>query len=80
VSAFAKEVRDTIIKAVTDDDIEGLLKVYDRKDHVISMAARHLRCVHRKVFISWVVRAMKDPKRHELRDAIKNVIPPINAA
>ena len=78
VPAFAEEVRDAIKKAVTEDDLEALLRVYDRKRHVISLAARHLRGVHPNVFLGWVVRAIKDPKRRELREAIKAVIPPIN--
>lgn len=80
VAAFAKEVRDAIIKAITDDDLEALLRVYDRKKHIIAIAARNLRGSHKEIFIGWVMRAIKDPKRRELRDAIKLVVPPINAA
>ncbi|UVK55840.1 hypothetical protein DBIPINDM_002403 [Mesorhizobium sp. AR02] len=79
VAALAKEVRDAIIKAITDDDISALLRVYDHKDHIIATAARYLRGVHKDVFTAWIVRAIKDPRKPELRAAIKAVVPPINA-
>jgi len=80
VTALAKEVRDAIIKAIADDDLEALLRIYDRKKHIINIAARCLRGGHKDIFIGWVMRAIKDPKRPELRKAIKSVVPPINAA
>lgn len=80
VTAFAEEVRDAISKASADDDLEALLRVYDRKKHIINTAARCLRGGHKDVFISWIMRAIKDPKRPELRDAIKSVVPSITAA
>lgn len=79
VAAFAKEARDAIIKAIRDNDLEALLRIYDRKKHIINTAARYLRGGQKDTFIGWVVRAIKDPKRAELRDAIKAVVPPINA-
>ena len=80
VAVLAAEVRDAIAKAIADDDLVALLRVYDRKDHVLTTAARKLRGVHKDVFTAWVVRAIADPKRPDLRNAIKAVVPPINAA
>ena len=80
VAVLAAEVRDAIAKAIADDDLVALLRVYDRKDHVLTTAARKLRGVHKDVFTTWVVRAIADPKRPDLRNAIKAVVPPINAA
>ncbi|TPI52675.1 hypothetical protein FJ420_32330 [Mesorhizobium sp. B3-1-3] len=79
VAALAKEIRDAINKAISDDDIPALLRVYDRKSHVVATAA-HLRGVRKDVFAAWAVRAIKDPKKPGLRDAIKEVVPAINAA
>lgn len=79
VAALAREVRDAIAKALAEDDLVALLRVYDRKNHAINSAARHLRNSHRDVFTGWITRAIKDPKRSELRDAIKSTVPPINA-
>ncbi|MGT2465147.1 hypothetical protein ACVOMV_06945 [Mesorhizobium atlanticum] len=79
VAALASEVRDAIKKAISDDDISALLRVYDRKSHVVATAA-HLRGVRKDIFEAWAVRAIKDPKKPGLRDAIKAIVPAINAA
>lgn len=80
VAALAEEIRGEIIKAISDDDMPALLRVYDRKSNIIAIAARHLRGVHKDIFAAWVVRAIKDPKKPGLRDAIRTVVPPINTA
>ena len=80
VAALAMEVRHAIAKAIAADDLPALLKVYDRKKHVISIAAHYLRGIHKDVFIGWVIRAIKDQKKPELRDAIRAMVPPIEAA
>lgn len=77
VATFADEVREAITKAKADDDLPALLRVYDRKTHVLATAARHLRGVHKDRFIEWVMRAVKDPKKPGLRDAIRSVVPAI---
>lgn len=79
VAALAREVRDAISEAIVADDLEALLRVYDRKNHVIMSAARMRGC-HKDAFVAWVIRAIKDPKRSDIRDAIKSVVPLINAA
>ena len=80
VATIAKDVRDAIFAAIAAEDLEALLRVYDRKDQIVSTAARVLRNCHKDVFIGWVIRAVKDPKRPGLRDAIKAVVPPIDGA
>jgi energy-coupling factor transporter ATP-binding protein EcfA2 len=79
VAALAKEVRGAIEQAIADDNLPALLRIYDRKSHVVATAARNLRGVHMDAFTAWVVRAVKDPKRTEIRDAIKAVVPQITA-
>jgi ABC-type cobalamin/Fe3+-siderophores transport system ATPase subunit len=59
VAAFAEEVRDAIIKAIADDDLDALLRIYDRKKHIINTAARYLRGGHKDIFVGWVMRAIR---------------------
>jgi len=80
VAALAKEIRDAITEAIADKDLEALLRVYDRKNHIIATAARYLRGSHKDVFTGWVMRAIKDPEKPRLRDAIRAVVPSITPA
>ena len=80
MAALAKEVREAITKAIAEDDLEALLRVYDRKMYIVNSAACSLRGCHKDVFTGWVMRAMKDPNKPGLRDAIRAVVPTINAA
>lgn len=80
VNALAKELRDAIQKAIADDDLEALLRIYDRKNNVVSAAARCLRNTQKDIFIGWVTRTMKDKDKPALRNAIKSVVPNIVAA
>lgn len=80
VQALAGDFRCGIDKAIADDDLLALLRIYDRKSHIMASAARILRGVHKDAFAAWVVRAVKDPMKPELRNSIKAVVPPITAA
>lgn len=80
VASLAKEIRDGISNSIADDNVESLLRIFDRKAYVLNLAARHLRGIHKDVFLGWVTRVIKDPKRLELRDAIKSVVPRISVA
>lgn len=71
-------IRKSINDAISADDLPALLKVYDRKDLVLSSLAA-MKGVRKDAFVSWVARAMKACERPELRDAIARELPTPNA-
>lgn len=79
INSFAADARSTIVEAIERDDLESLLRIYDRKGAGLAIAARHLRNSHKETFVKWFIRAMKDPKKTAIRDAVASVLPKVNA-
>lgn len=78
VGVLAAEIRSEIGHAIAAGDLQRLLRHFDRKSTVLAFAAS-LRGLHKDAFTAWLIRAVKDPKRAELRGALRAVLPEIEA-
>jgi hypothetical protein len=69
-----------ISEAKKEGDLEKLLEIYDTKDQLLALAAKHLKNSPRAAFESWLTRVLRNDKAPAFVTAIKKVLPPIQAS
>ncbi len=83
VSAFdiegvAEGARNRVNEALNNSDIPALLANFDNKA-LFALAARHLKGTNKREFVSWLTRAMRDPRAERLKLEIRKVLPTVTA-
>lgn len=72
---IAEEAKKKIEDALENNDLQGLLTIYDNKK-LLALAATHLRRSKKDDFKLWIIRMLKDETRaSELAEALKAVLP-----
>lgn len=77
VVAIANLARDNIARAFAENDISALLKWYDNKG--ITAIACKLKGTSKSQFEQWIVRALRNEAAPSVVDAIKKILPKIEA-
>jgi AAA domain, putative AbiEii toxin, Type IV TA system len=78
VAAMAQQARDRINAAIAGDDLPLLLKNYDNKA-LLHLVPKHLKPSRLPDFESWLTRVLRSNKVPALTEALRAVLPEINA-
>ncbi len=80
VTDLAETTRQRLLSTIDAEDLPGLLSIFDRKKTLLSLAALHLKNTKMDAFTSWLTRAMRNPQAGGLHQALRQVLPVVNAA
>ncbi|HTM81800.1 AAA family ATPase [Asticcacaulis sp.] len=78
VSAIAQAATQKINDAIANNDLMSLLAIYDNKG-LMALAARHLKQWLPRHFESWLLRTTRNGKEPAVTEALRNVLPAVEA-
>lgn len=77
IESIAQEATDNIRRAIDNKDLPLLLSNYDKKNKLLSIAAKHFKNCRLKDFKSWIVRVLRNDSVEGLTQSIKEILPDI---
>lgn len=79
VLSLAADTEESLRNFINDRDLESLLSRLDRKDILLSLAAKHLKATKKDSFVSWLTRAIGDSGNVGIKDALITTLPVISS-
>ena len=78
VRAMEVELTRKLDDAIRQEDVKGLLAIYDNKG-LIALASSHLKKTSRREFEAWLTRILRNNKAPAVASAIRNALPVLHA-
>lgn len=76
VQAIAAARREAINNCITNQDIHGLMALYDNKG-LVALAAKHLKATRKTDFENWIIRVLGNNSVPEITQAFRDALPEI---